>query len=55
MLADLIAEWNTTIKEARHELKAVELFYVGQRWHSALGYLSPRAFEQRREHAALAT
>jgi len=25
MLADLIAEWNTTIKEARHELKAVEL------------------------------
>ena len=25
MLADLIAVWNTTIKEARHELKAVEL------------------------------
>jgi hypothetical protein len=29
--------------------------YNGQRRHSALGYLSPRAFERGREHEALAT
>jgi transposase InsO family protein len=41
---------------ARTELFGyLERFYNGQRRHSALGYLSPRAFEQRRTHEALAT
>src|SRR5437660_9562339 len=33
----------------------LEVFYNGQRRHSALGYLSPRAFERRREQEAVAT
>jgi putative transposase len=33
----------------------LEVFYNGQRRHSALGYLSPRAFEQQQEREALAT
>jgi ketol-acid reductoisomerase len=33
----------------------LERFYNGQRRHSALGYLSPRAFEQRHYHETLAT
>ena len=33
----------------------LEVFYNGQRRHSALGYLSPRAFERQRGHEALAT
>jgi transposase InsO family protein len=42
--------------EARTDISDyLELFYNAQRRHSALGYLSPRAFEQRREHEALAT
>jgi transposase InsO family protein len=49
------AAW-TTRAAARTELvEYLELFYNGQRRHSALGYLSPRAFEQHREHEARAT
>ncbi len=33
----------------------LEVFYNGQRRHSALGYLSPRVFEQRQEQDAVAT
>ena len=41
---------------ARTELfDYLEGFYKGQRRHSALGYLSPRAFERRREQEAVAT
>ena len=41
---------------ARAELfDYLELFYNGQRRHSALGYLSPRAFERQWDHAAQAT
>ena len=41
---------------ARTELfDYLERFYNGQRRHSTLGYLSPRAFEHRRTHEALAT
>jgi putative transposase len=40
---------------ARAELfDYLELFYNGERRHSALGYLSPRAFERQREHEAQA-
>jgi transposase InsO family protein len=40
------AAW-TTRATARAELfEYLEVFYNGQRRHSALGYLSPRAFEQ---------
>jgi len=49
------ATWDTR-SAARTELfEYIELFYNGQRRHSALGYLSPRAFERRREHEALAS
>ena len=49
------AAW-TTRTAARAELfEYLEIFYNGQRRHSALGYLSPRAFERQWEHAALAT
>jgi putative transposase len=48
------AAWATRAA-ARTELFAyLELFYNGQRRHSALGYLSPRVFEQRLDHEALA-
>jgi len=41
---------------ARTELFGyLERFSYWQRRHSALGYLSPRAFEHRRTHEALAT
>jgi len=49
------AAW-TTRTAARAELfEYLEIFYNTQRRHSALGYLSPRAFEQQRDHEALAT
>ena len=49
------AAW-TTRTTARAELfDYLELFYNGQRRHSALGYLSPRVFEQQRDHEARAT
>ena len=50
------AAW-TTRTVARAELfEYLEVFYNGQRRHSALGYLSPREFEQQRRHdEALAT
>lgn len=49
------AAW-TTRTAARAELfEYLEIFYNAQRRHSALGYLSPRAFEQQRAHAARAT
>jgi transposase InsO family protein len=49
------AAW-TTRTAARTELfEYLELFYNGWRRHSALGYLSPRAFEHLRDHEALAT
>jgi putative transposase len=49
------AAW-TTRAAARTELfEYLEVFYNAQRRHSALGYLSPRAFEQQWEREALAT
>ena len=49
------AAWATR-GEARTDLfDYLERFYNGRRRHSALGYLSPRAFEQRSEHEALPT
>jgi transposase InsO family protein len=49
------AAWKTRAA-ARAEIFAyIEGFYNGQRRHSALDYLSPRAFEQERAQAALAT
>jgi transposase InsO family protein len=49
------AAWATRAVARTELVDYLELFYNGQRRHSALGYLSPRAFEQRREQAALAT
>jgi len=49
------ATWATRAVARTDLFDYLELFYNGQRGHSALGYLSPRAFEQRREHEALAT
>jgi putative transposase len=49
------AAW-TTRTIARAELfDYIERFYNGQRRHSALGYLSPRVFEQRHEQDAMTT
>jgi hypothetical protein len=48
------AIWATR-EEAHAELfEYLELFDNGQRRHSALGYLSPRAFERRLAHEASA-
>ena len=48
------AGWATR-DAARVELfEYLEVFYNGQRRHSALGYLSPRAFEERQQQAAFA-
>ena len=49
------ATWATRATARTELVEYLELFYNGQRRHSALGYLSPRAFERRREQAALAT
>ena len=49
------ATWATRALARTALFDSLELFYNGQRRHSALGYLSPRAFERRREHEALAT
>ncbi|OLC67382.1 MAG: transposase [Actinobacteria bacterium 13_1_40CM_4_65_12] len=49
------AAWATRAAASTELFDYLELFYNGQRRHSALGYLSPRAFERRREQAALAT
>ena len=49
------ATWATRALARTELFDYLELFYNGQRRHSALGYLSPRAFERRRAHAALAT
>ena len=49
------ATWATRALARTELFDYLELFYNGPRRHSALGYLSPRAFERRREHEALAT
>ena len=49
------AAWHTRAVARTALFEYLELFYNGRRRHSALGYLSPRAFEQHREHEALAT
>jgi transposase InsO family protein len=49
------AAWATRAAARTELFDYLELFYNGQRRHSSLGYLSPRAFERRREQAALAT
>jgi transposase InsO family protein len=49
------AAWATRGAARTEFFEYLERFYNGQRRHPALGYLSPRAFEQRRYHEALAT
>ena len=49
------AAWATRAAARTELFDYLELFYNGQRRHSALGYLSPRAFERRREQEAVAT
>src|SRR6266852_2913244 len=49
------AAWATRAAARTELFDYLERFYNGRRRHSALGYLSPRAFEQRRNHEALAT
>ena len=49
------AAWATRALARTELFDYLERFYNGQRRHSALGYLSPRAFERRREQEALAT
>jgi putative transposase len=48
------ATWATRARARTELFDYLELLYNGQRRHSALGYLSPRAFERGREHEALA-
>jgi len=48
------AAWATRAVARTELFEYLELFYNGQRRHSALGYLSPRAFEQRLDHEASA-
>jgi transposase InsO family protein len=49
------AAWATRAAARTELVEYLEVFYNGERRHSALGYLSPRAFECQREHEALAT
>ena len=47
-------DWATRAAARTAVFEYLEVFYNGQRRHSALGYLSPVAFEQRYEEKALA-
>jgi transposase InsO family protein len=49
------AAWATRAVARAELFEYLEVFYNGQRRHSALGYLSPRAFERRRQQQTLAT
>lgn len=49
------ARWETRATARTALFDYLELFYNGERRHSTLGYLSPRAFEQRRAQEAVAT
>lgn len=49
------ATWETRATARTELFDYIEQFYNGQRRHSALGYLSPRVFEHRREQVALAS
>lgn len=49
------AAWATRAAARTDLVDYIELFYNGRRRHSALGYLSPRAFEQRRQQELLAS
>jgi putative transposase len=48
------AAWATRAAAPAELVEHLQVFYNGQRGHSALGYLSPRACERQREHEALA-
>jgi putative transposase len=48
------AAWATRAAARTELFEYLELFYNGQRRHSALGYLSPRAFERWLDHEASA-
>jgi len=48
------AAWATRAAARTELFEYLEFFYNGQRRHSALGYLSPRAFERRLDHEASA-
>jgi transposase InsO family protein len=49
------ATWETRATARAELFEYIEVFYNGQRRHSSLGYLSPRAFErQRAQHRAAA-
>jgi len=45
--------WTTRAAARAALFEYIEVFYNGQRRHSTLGYLSPRAFEQRRPQEAV--
>ena len=42
------ARWATRQAAGTEFFEHIEVFYNGQRRHSSLGYLSPRAFERQR-------
>ncbi len=42
------ATWETRAETRTELFEYIEVFYNGQRRHSSLGYLSPRAFERQR-------
>src|SRR2546428_4410798 len=48
------AAWATRAQARTELFEYLELFYNGQRRHSGLGYLSPRALERRSDHEASA-